>query len=759
MYGASNFAYQLPEGVHTTARYPGELGQYVWAPRGTIEGVIQCPSGPQLASEPVMNLDTKGANDLTTNDQHLSQFLPGSQDLRAHRGVLRNRLPGQTKISNIQPANRPMGAIFSPSLFATPTPMQENLVSTGILSNPYTGQEYETFENQLPPPNTDRSIPKEQLKHINPRLLHMQGGYNHHHPPPPKREQDGSVFKHVAVDSGPNPFGPQLYAKYLNDRQKEYLVRSTYNNRAGDQVVEPEIAKERPANYVGYVPRLHFYPYLPPTNELDGSFEPPADFIGTDTRKREEYMGAFLNNKPRVHVKDRVFAHNGPDGPTTTGEFDHIEPQRDGTFGVVPGPDLQVGSRQGTNWVLRPTQTLCALPLGMVTGIPLPPTRVTEMRGTSQSPLPPLPTAPASGFNAPTAHSIANPSLTNPSFTIPQGPVTGTDAPTAHTISNPSLKNPSVTMPQCPVTGTQAPAIIPVTTTRLGPQTVGALPAGQISGYQAPATIATTTMRTGPVGVGMLPPGLPALASAPAVLPSETMREGPQSVGSLPLGLPHAQDAPACIPTQTMRAGPQNVGCLPVALPSGQIAPAVVPTTMTTLSTSFGALPGALPTGMHGGRVNAIDREVSLTRRPDRPLPSGQVMAEGLGNNTGTTMAMRDLNNRLRTFEQSHTANPTAGNVGARVDTCVGEPLAWRGEKESEYQIGEFSGVVAGSGSGMRPPEPQNVRGRKMDEFAPYKPIGDLGINVSLPRFPQPSTVSERGLREDEIFQQMAQDM
>lgn len=700
MYGASNFAFQNPVGVHSTARYPGELGQYVWAPRGTIEGVLQCPPTPRLASEPVMNLETRGANDINTNEQQLRIYTPDAFEVSTHHQVARNRYPGETRPSAIyvEPSKSSHGTEFSTALFATPTEMQQNMISTGILANPYTGQEYEIFENQLPPGNTDRSLSKSQLKNINPRLLQLQGGFNHHNPPPSKIEQDGSVFKPVSIVGGSNPFGPQLYTKQVNDRLMDLMTRSTYDNRNGDQVIEPALAKERPANRYGYVPIIRPLPYVVPTNQLEGHYIPPAEVMNVDTRKREQYTGVNFNMKPRPYVKNRVFPHNGPEGSVVVGESDQVLPQRDGTCAVTPGPSLSIGSYENPTCVLRPTQTLCALPVGMETGTPLPSVRMTENRSTSQGLLPPLPTAPVSNESAPMSHSI----------------------------TNPSLRTPAQTMPQASVTGTPAPTIVPVISARPGPQTTEPFPAGQVSPIQAQAAI-----------------------------PTNTMRVSPQQLGPLPNGLPTMQEGSAVLATKTMRLGPQGIGALPTALPTGQIAPPIIPTTLTTLSTILGPFPGALPTGVSAPRVSPECRDI-IRKRAQLTLPGGQVSMETLGGNVGSTMQARDLGNKVRLFGQSHTANPVAENVGDMIHGYHQEPLAWRGEHESDYQIGEFSNVVDGT-VGVKAPEPLFAESRKLPVFTPHQNGGDFAIDRPLETVM--STVNNRTLQEELMCQQMADDV
>ena len=732
MYGASNFAYQNPVGVYgaPSARYPGERGQFVWAPRGTIEGPVECCPTPREASEPVMNLERSGLGGVTTNSQQLNTLVPDGQAVRDHRQTTRNRYPGQVRPSVIHAMPSSMkGADFTQSLFATPTDMQENLISTGILANPYTGEEYEIFENQMPPPTTDRSLLKSQLQNINPRLLHLQGGYNHHCPPPRKSEQDGSVFSPVSAHNGPNTFGPQLYTKAINERLRDMVIRSTYNNRNGDQVVEPAIAKERPANRYGLVPRLRFDPYLTPTNNLEGAYEAPPEVIGVDTRKREEYTGKMYNTKPKPQLKNRVFNQGGGvEGGFTHTESDHIPTQRAGMLTVPAGPDFNVGMRQDQTWVMRNTQTLCAMPVGMVTGTPLPAPRSSEVRFTSQPTLPCVPTAPMTAGTAP----------------MTQG---------THSAS---LKGPALQAPAAPVTGQPAPSSIPVTTTRSGPQTIDAMPVGGMSGLQGQATLATASARPGPQVLGSVPSGLPTSADAQAVLATETMKLGPQVIGNVPDAMPQiGLVAQAMVPMETMGLGPQVIGCAPVGLPVGQIAPAAVPTTMSILATRPGSLPGSLPTGTAAARVPVIEKEVIFAQRPDVPLPSAPMSAESLGSNIGATMEMRTLQLRERMFGASHTANPTA-TIG---ELTTGEfaPLNEnRGVCESDYQIG-VSTNPEGVGSGSRAINPDSVRGRKLGETTPYLSSGNAITSNRVLDLPGLSE-TERSIRDDCINMQVALD-
>jgi hypothetical protein len=647
MYGASNFAFQTPTGVHAikTARFPGEHGVYAWAPRGKVEQILDCPPPVRLASEPVMTLEKRGANDPTSNEETLNILAPGDQDLRAHIGVTRNRYLGQTRgVPIFQKPSKLPGQPFTDSLYTTPTDMQKNMISTGTLANPYTGQVYELFENQLPPGDRDYSLAKKQLKEINPQLLNLQGRYNDHNPPPNKKEQDGSVFKPVSARGGSNVFGPQLYTKQINDQLADIAMRSLYNNRGGDQVVEPAFAKERPANQFGHVPRIRMNPYIVPTNELEGSYVTPAAVVGVNTMKREEYTGAMYSRQTKPSV-DRTFAVAGPDGKLLKGQYDHLEPQLEDARGALPNPNLDVGGMQPSEWELRPTQMLSSLPVGMVTATVLPAPRTTDMRHTSQDLLSCL--------------------------------TTRTNA----------------------VTGSEAPAALPTTTTRFGPQMLDSLPV---------------------VGVN------------------------PQ------------MDGVTIIPTETARLGPQGVGELPCGLPVGQIAPAAVPTTMTILATRPEGQVTMLPTGLNAALVNTFT-SVKPTYRPDKPLPVAQATLD-LGANVGSTMEMRDLGNRLRTFEESRTANPTLPNTGDTTHGAWSAPTGFRGVAANVLHQGEFPNIPQGEGGGSRPINPEEVRGRKMEGTETYL-IADAGISIARPINPIMCDVNERSRLDMLTNEWVANDM
>jgi hypothetical protein len=231
------------------------------------------------------------------------------------------------------------------------------------------------------------------------------------------------------------------------------------------------------------------------------------------------------------------------------------------------------------------------------------------------------------------------------------------------------------------------------------------------------------------------------------MIPTETERLGPQGVGALPAGGIEGYDAVTLPPTETMRLGRQGVGCLPAGLPQGQIAPASVPTTMTIKAWRPGALPVSLITGPQGFLVN-MTQTVKPTNRPDVPLPVGPASADA-GANLGATMQMRDLQHRLRDFEAMRAANPNLDNVGELTHGQITAPHGHRGESEAEYQVGEFVDVVEGSGGGVRPLEPMSVKGRKLEGESGYR-LADAGMSVD--RAPNPVLCDETNQeRRDEL--------
>jgi hypothetical protein len=152
---------------------------------------------------------------------------------------------------------------YDANKWKTPYDRTENLISTGIMVNPWTGTAFETFEKQLPPPTTSKyAMDKDQLKRTNPQLVWLNGGIDPNAPPPSKRE----VMEDIpGPDGGPNVWGTQLYSEQIGSRLKPIVEAQVWNNRNGIFSTEPSMGKEAPAGYVGLQPVLRSIPYLPPT--------------------------------------------------------------------------------------------------------------------------------------------------------------------------------------------------------------------------------------------------------------------------------------------------------------------------------------------------------------------------------------------------------------------------------------------------------------------------------------------------------------
>ena len=170
---------------------------------------------------------------------------------------------------------------YTDELFKTPIDNTENKISTGIMVNPYTGEILETFEDQMPPPNTDKAILADRFEMVNPKLLGMQGGLDKNAPLPTKKE---ICLKVPGADFGPNVWGDQLYEDERRRRMAEVVNRELWSNRNGDYASPLGFAKEKPAGYVGEQQMYRALPYLPPVNELDNhGYIPVTSYQGPET--------------------------------------------------------------------------------------------------------------------------------------------------------------------------------------------------------------------------------------------------------------------------------------------------------------------------------------------------------------------------------------------------------------------------------------------------------------------------------------------
>jgi hypothetical protein len=264
-----------------------------------------------------------------------SMISPGEQDNYAHKFVRLNRANAQKQQDEIfiKNTNLPIEP-YTQSLYQTPYDETKNMISTGKLVNTYSGETFETFENQMPPPTTNKGAALQtQFKHLNPRLLHLTGGFNWHNPPPRKREQPGSVFNPVSARGGASAFGSTFYDEEVRKQAQMYASRDVFNNRDGNQVVEPSMNGDKPHGYFGLVPRNRFQPFVPATQELDthGRITSPEN-LNPDLRKREQYTGQVFSRKSNVLVTRASMPNTLINGVEAAAEIP-ITSDRPGTFG------------------------------------------------------------------------------------------------------------------------------------------------------------------------------------------------------------------------------------------------------------------------------------------------------------------------------------------------------------------------------------------------------------------------------------------
>lgn len=165
-------------------------------------------------------------------------------------------------------AFRPLGkaaqwGLFGDGLFNNnnATQFYERKHLTGVFVNTNDGKMYETYEDDLPPPNTDRSMDPEQLRRANPQLIAHQGGIDFNRPPPQKREVQQNL---PGADGGSNRWGDALYAEGRRNREREIAAASVWGNRDGNYSVEP-VLDGRPNGFVGFQNMMRPAPYVPPT--------------------------------------------------------------------------------------------------------------------------------------------------------------------------------------------------------------------------------------------------------------------------------------------------------------------------------------------------------------------------------------------------------------------------------------------------------------------------------------------------------------
>jgi len=147
---------------------------------------------------------------------------------------------------------------YSPELYSSQVLDSELRQSTGFIVNSHTGRMYETFEEDIPGPTTDQSIPRENFEHTNPFLIWKQGGIDPNRAAPNKKEVCQGLPR---KDDGPNVWGDQLYADRRRSEIQTRVNREVWQNRNGEFSVEA-VDDRRPVGYVGFQPAYRPLPYL-----------------------------------------------------------------------------------------------------------------------------------------------------------------------------------------------------------------------------------------------------------------------------------------------------------------------------------------------------------------------------------------------------------------------------------------------------------------------------------------------------------------
>lgn len=166
---------------------------------------------------------------------------------------------------------------YDDTLYQTQWEAQQEVVSTGAIINPYTGEVSETFENAIPPPDRRGGDQAREMKQKQLRLDWANGGQMHKH------EKQDLEQPLPSADAGPIS-DAQSYQQRQNvaieslHRQE----RSTWHNR-NDELLQDTQMTRNPYGFRGQQNMVRINPYLTTTNQLDnGGYMPMQEVIGTN---------------------------------------------------------------------------------------------------------------------------------------------------------------------------------------------------------------------------------------------------------------------------------------------------------------------------------------------------------------------------------------------------------------------------------------------------------------------------------------------
>jgi hypothetical protein len=190
----------------------------------------------------------------------------------------------------------------------------------------------------MPPPNTDKEIPRERFEHTNPRLTLMQGGIDPNRRRPNKKEVVQNLPR---KDAGANVWGDQLYADRRRQEILTRVARDTWMNRNGDYSVEP-FDDRKPVGYVGFQPAYRPLPYLPATQRAS-------------LASRRGWTGIPTEQVPAPGATDQIFpriATRKPDASTCARDLNINGSTSD--YVIYPGVDIHDTNRQTTGTIMVP---------------------------------------------------------------------------------------------------------------------------------------------------------------------------------------------------------------------------------------------------------------------------------------------------------------------------------------------------------------------------------------------------------------------
>lgn len=297
------------------------------------------------APDLVKNGKKMGCGILSTDEEIQARKI---QIQNTQTGVISN---GDIVVSDIQ-GFRPVGMAplydqFNDSLFNTQSEnhLYSRTVGTGVMVNSTTGDTYRTYENDMPPPNTDKAQPRSNFEKTNPYLVMLQGGidYNRY-----LRNKAEICQRLPGADGGANVWGDQLYADRRRERQMEIAQQDVWRNKGG--IYSTELSMDRkPVGYVGYQPAYRAFPWMPPTQrnrEANDWMSGPGkeQYNMTQMMPRITITKPDLTQCPRTPLVQQ--AGNGVDVPAPYPT--PYMPPTDRGNGIIeyPGP---AGSEQGTD--------------------------------------------------------------------------------------------------------------------------------------------------------------------------------------------------------------------------------------------------------------------------------------------------------------------------------------------------------------------------------------------------------------------------